>query len=204
MFLMDSHAFLLLNSVALSFVDHLCLWVAFLHLCVDTDRFGVMATLQLCECLALLFMCLLAHLVSHLHADLLVECLTVTVIHLHTSLHLNSVTLLVKNLHTLLFMSNLAMSILGINAELMMLLEALLLLSLHTRLLLVCVALLVLHLHTAGVVHCLTHRLLVGIAVGLVYCSAVRTMGLLVMMFLMVFFMNNSLANIIITNIMVS
>merc|ERR1719312_1982397 len=155
MFLMDSHAFLLLNSVTLSFIDHLCLWVAFLHLCVDTDRFGVMATLQLCEYLALLFMCLLAHLVSHLHADLLVECLTVTVIHLHTSLHLHRVTLLVKNLHTLLFMSNL-----GINAELMMLLEALLLLSLHTRLLLVCVALLVLHLHTARVVHCLTHRLL--------------------------------------------
>jgi len=72
MFLMYGHTFLLLNSVALSLIDYLCLCVAFLDLCMDAHRFGVVTTLQLCKCLALFFMCLLAHLVSNLHADLLV------------------------------------------------------------------------------------------------------------------------------------
>jgi len=157
MFLMYGDTFLLLNSVALSLIDYLRLCVAFLDLCMDTHRFGVVTALQLCECLALFFVCLLAHLISHLYTDLLVESLAVAVIHLHTSLHLYCVTLLIKNLHTLLFMSDFAVSILCINAELMMFLEALLLLSFHTRLLLVSVAFLVLDLDTAGVVHSLTH-----------------------------------------------
>jgi len=72
MFLVDSNTFLLLDSVALSFVDHLCLGVALLNLCVDTHRLRVMAALQLGKCLTLLLMCLLAYLVSHLHTYLLV------------------------------------------------------------------------------------------------------------------------------------
>lgn len=72
MFLVDSNTFLLLDSVALSFIDHLCLGVALLNLCVDTHRLGIMAALQLGKSLTLLLVCLLAHLVSHLHTDFLV------------------------------------------------------------------------------------------------------------------------------------
>ena len=130
-FFMYNYTFLLLNSMTLGFIDNIRLSMAFLNFSLNTDRLGAMFTVQFGKCLALLFVCLFANLISDFNTYFFVDSLTVTVIHLNTALMLYSFTFLIKNFDTFFLMSNFTLSIFGINAKFMMFFTALLFLCLN-------------------------------------------------------------------------